>query len=95
MPAAVDRWSDPESIVSTSGGAKRAGLVRRMQNALRRWADSEVEWRHIPYMLWPKGGVDCGKSLYRRGRLANGDETLVECIAAGCGYTRDSLETAG
>lgn len=87
---AVAAWSDLGRIVSTVGGAKRAVvLVRRMQTALRRWPDAEVQWRHIPHMLCPRGGVECGKSLYRRAPLAYGDEILVECVVEGCGYAMD------
>ncbi|TDL44059.1 hypothetical protein [Microbacterium oleivorans] len=87
---AVQAWSDVDAIVNTREGAKRAVvLVRRLQTALRRWPDSEVEWRHIPHMLCPRGGVKCGKSLYRRAPLAYGDDILVECVVEGCGYAMD------
>jgi len=88
---AVALWADAESIVQTREGAKRAVvLVKRMQTALKRWPDSEVEYRHIPHVLCPT----CREtSLWRRAPLEFEDEIRVECgtllgYEPGLGYDR-------
>jgi hypothetical protein len=74
---AVQDWIDLESIVSTREGAKRAVvLVKRIQTALTRWPDSEVNWRWVPEILCPR----CGQqTLYRKGPLEQGDDLLIQC----------------
>lgn len=74
---AVAEWADPETVVSTVGGAKRAVvLVKRMMSALRRWPDAEAQYRHVPYLLCP----NCAqRTLWRRAPLEYLDDLLVEC----------------
>lgn len=74
---AVDMWSDPETIVATREGAKRAVvLVHRLRTALKRWPDTEVAWRHVPYVKCPSCGC---LTLHRRGPVEAGDDLLIEC----------------
>ena len=87
---ALQPWSDPVDVVNGREGAKRAVvLIRRMQTALRRWPDSEAEYRHVPYVLCP----ECHqKHLWRRAPLEYLDEVLIECGTGGCTYKRDWFE---
>jgi hypothetical protein len=93
---AVSAWSDFEARASTRDGAKRAVvLVKRMQTALSRYPDSEVDWRWIPVMLCPS----CGQAtLHRRGPIHFEDDLLIQCAGSnlmyeqGIGY--DSCEWA-
>ncbi|WP_405375937.1 MULTISPECIES: hypothetical protein [unclassified Microbacterium] len=93
---AVAEWADLDAIVNTREGAKRAVvMVRRLQTAIRRWPDSEATWRHVPWMLCPKGGQTCGRSLYRRAPVEYLDELLIECVTPGCGYHEDYFVWVG
>ena len=84
---AIAEWADLETIENTREGAKRAlVLVRRMQVALRRWPDSEAEYRYVPFILCP----NCEeRHLFRRAPLQYLDELLIECSTPGCTYQRD------
>lgn len=84
---AVHEWDDLDRIINTREGAKRAiVLVRRLQTALRRWPDSEAEYRWVPYLA-------CGQcrqlSLYRKAPIHYLDEILILCATEGCGYECD------
>lgn len=93
VAGALAPWADVEAAVSTREGAKRAVvLIGRMRTALKRWPDSEATWRHVPHMLCPKGGAECGQSLYRRAPLEYGDDLLIECVQEACDYARDYFE---
>ncbi len=93
---AVQAWADVDAIVNTREGAKRAVvMVRRLQTAIRRWPDSEATWRHVPWMLCPKGGQSCGRSLYRRAPVEYLDDLLIECVNETCGYAEDYFEWVG
>jgi hypothetical protein len=83
---AVGVWADPDPIVSTREGAKRAVvLVKRMQVALSRWPDSEVDWRRVPEILCPS----CSQAtLYRKGPLHFHDEIMVQCAESPLLYDR-------
>lgn len=75
--AAVAGWADVEAIVASREGAKRAVvLVKRMQTALQRWPDSEVEWREVPMILCPRCHE---RTLYRKAPLEYGDDITIEC----------------
>ena len=75
--AAVAAWSDLEAHVSTVRGATQAVvLVKRMQTALKRWPESEVELRPIPHVLCP---ICHELNLIRRAPLEFEDEIRVEC----------------
>lgn len=77
----VDEW------VNTREGAKRAiVLVKRMKLALRRFPDSEAEYRHVPFILCPTCKQ---RSLWRKAPLEFSDDLLIQCGTPGCGYARD------
>ncbi|WP_157811188.1 hypothetical protein [Microbacterium lacus] len=88
---AIAPWNkNTEEMVNTREGAKRAVvLIRRMQRALRRWPDSEAEWRAIPYVLCP---TCLHRNLYRKAPLEYLDEILVVCGTNGCDYQREWFE---
>lgn len=90
---AVAEWSDPESIVSTREGSKRAVvLVKRVHLALSRWPDSEVDWRKVPLMLCPS----CQQAtLYRKGPLYYQDELTIECAESHLMYDEPALRGSG
>lgn len=81
---AVRVWADVDAIIATREGAKRAVvLVRRMQTALARYPDSEVDWRHVPIILCPS----CTQpTLYRKGPLQYHDEITIECAGSNLLY---------
>lgn len=84
---AVNAWSDLDRIVNTKEGAKRSVvLVRRMQTALRRWPDSEAEWRAVPFIACPSCRA---LSLWRKAPIHYLDEILIMCNTEGCGYEMD------
>ncbi len=88
---AVEHWRDNvDDIVNTVDGAARAVMViRRMQTALKRWPDSEAQYRRIPHLLCPT----CKReSLYRRAPIEQFDDLIVECSSDTCDYTRDWFE---
>lgn len=88
---AVAAWADLEAVVGTVRGATQAVvLVKRMQTALKRWPESEVEMRPIPHVLCP---ICQELHLWRRAPLEFEDEIRVECgtllgYEAGLGYDR-------
>jgi len=75
--AAVDEWADLDAIVQTREGAKRAVvMVKRMQTALRRWPDSEAQYRYVPHVRCP----NCRQlTLWRRAPALVGDDLVIEC----------------
>lgn len=75
----VDQW------VSTPEGATQAViLLKRMGVALKRWPDSEAQFRAIPFVRCPS----CGEAhLWRSAPERFGDELRVVCGTASCGYT--------
>ncbi|MFJ4173373.1 hypothetical protein [Microbacterium sp. NPDC089696] len=74
----VDEW------VSTEAGATQAVvMLKRMGVALKRWPDSEAQFRPIPYLQCP----NCGYThLWRSAPDHFGDELRVVCGSEGCGY---------
>lgn len=88
---AVAEWTrDIHAKVNTVEGATAGVLIpKRMGIALRRWPDSEPEFRKIP-------GVRCTSchevSLYRRAPQHFKDDIYVSCETRGCGYFRDWWE---
>jgi hypothetical protein len=96
---AVAAWADAEAIVQTREGAKRAVvLVKRMNMALKRWPDSEVGMRRIPYLACPICHL---AHLWRKGPVEEGDELIVMCgtdygyppeLGYNCRFTADWFE---
>jgi hypothetical protein len=82
---AVAEWDDAETIVQSREGAKRAVvLVKRMQTALKRWPDSEVDLRPIPWISCP----NCRYAhLWRKAPLEFLDDIRVTC-GTELGYER-------
>lgn len=82
---AVSTWaSDLDRRVNTVEGALQAMvLLRRMAIALRRWPDSEVEVRPIPWFRCPACGWD---HLWRKAPAKHGDDERVVCGTPDCGY---------
>lgn len=81
----VAEWQgDLDARLNTAEGASQAVVtVRRMQRALARYKDAEVERRPIPEVLCPK----CRKrELYRHAPLQYLDDIFVMCNADGCDY---------
>lgn len=74
----VDAW------VNTLEGATSAViLLKRMGVALRRWPDSEAQYRQIPYLQCP----NCSHPhLWRSAPERAGDELRVVCGTPECGY---------
>lgn len=74
----VDAW------VNTLDGATSAViLLKRMGVALRRWPDSEAQFRAIPYLQCP----NCSHPhLWRAAPERVGDELRVVCGTPDCGY---------
>lgn len=81
---AVDGWADIDGIIATREGAKRAVvLVRRLQTAIKRWPDAEVDWRRVPLICCPS----CGQAtLHRRGPIEQYDDLLVQCAGSNLLY---------
>lgn len=84
IAGALGEWGDVDAVVETREGAKRAVvLVKRMQTALARYPDSEVDWRPVPEILCPS----CHQAtLHRRGPLEAGDELLIQCAGSNLMY---------
>lgn len=76
---------DVDSWVSTIEGATQAViLLRRMDTALKRWPDSEAQFRPIPYVRC----ANCGEPhLWRSAPEHFGDDLRVVCGTPECGYT--------
>lgn len=74
----VDQW------VSTLEGATQAVvMLKRMDVALKRWPDSEAQFRPIPYVRCPS----CNEPhLWRSAPEQFGDELRVVCGTPECGY---------
>ncbi|RBO73503.1 hypothetical protein [Microbacterium sp. H6] len=74
----VDEW------ISTAEGATQAVvMLKRMAVALKRWPDSEAQFRPIPHLQCPS----CGYThLWRSAPDRVGDELRVVCGSEGCGY---------
>lgn len=85
------RWeANLDEYINTEHGAVQAvTLIGRMKTALKRWPESEAEWRKVPYVACPT----CHKvSLFRRAPLRYKDDLLLLCATPGCGYERDWFE---
>lgn len=74
----VDEW------VNTIDGAVQAVvMLKRMDVALRRWPDSEAQFRQIPYVRCPS----CNEPhLWRSAPENFGDDLRVVCGTPDCGY---------
>lgn len=74
----VDEW-----INTVEGATQAVVLLKRMDVALRRWPDSEAQFRAIPYLRCP----NCGHPhLWRSAPERAGDDLLVVCGTPQCGY---------
>ena len=74
----VDQW-----VNTLEGAASAVILLKRMGIALRRWPDSEAQFRPIPYLRCPS----CGEPhLWRAAPEHFRDELRVVCGTPECGY---------
>ena len=73
-----------DARLNTIDGATQAViLLKKIETALKRWPDSDAEFRHIPGMWCPACSWD---NLWRQGPAKKGDDERVICTTEGCGY---------
>jgi hypothetical protein len=74
----VDQW-----VNTIEGATSAVVMLKRMGTALKRWPDSEAQFRAIPYVRCP----NCSQPhLWRSAPERAGDDLRVVCGTPDCGY---------